>query len=635
MRFKLTILLLALNAALAGLIFYFDKVQSTRGLIDESSRLVLNPDFVRGLDRISILSQASPDAWTLERQGDRWLVTSPFQWKANPFAVEQLLFQLHRLGWESRFPVAELQASGQSLDSYNLDSPPLRLQLHSGTQSLTLALGNPTEIGNRLYLLSTDGDFVLVARRGILDLLQRESEALLDRKLFHLTLEETRAVQIQDRSAGNLRVRLARERGAWRFVSPIEAAADAERVRALLLDWQNLEVEGFETGVELPTGMEANQLRLTLEGLSERETLIISPSEGSTYLARRDAFPTVFRISAQKVEALRSAQEDLRERRILAQFSADWTTLQIQFGDLGVTLQQLENGAWQVLYTDADNQLRSLPADPDAIARMQEFLRTLEAERFITDAPSEGDLARFGLTEPQRRVRLRIGNQWAAEFVVGDLHPETGQTLLFAKTNLSDSVFLVRPHVLPILSLDPFQYRERTLRSVPDSARISEVALIHRISGLPLPLEDIEGAAEDEIRDALRSFLREIRVERFLNRPFADPLPLDQDRQVEWPYLLEGLVSYPEDPDREPARIRLFVSERLGGTTHYIGDPESGLAGTLPHRLIEVLEMVLARYPEEPAAAQPVPEPAAEAPVPEPAAEAPVPEPDAEADPQP
>jgi hypothetical protein len=104
---------------------------------------------------------------------------------------------------------------------------------------------------------------------------------------------------------------------------------------------------------------------------------------------------------------------------------------------------------------------------------------------------------------------------------------------------------------------------------------------------------------------------------------------------VEWFYLFEGLVSYPEDPDREPARIRLFVSERLGGTTHYIGDPESGLAGTLPHRLIEVLEMVLARYPEEPAAAQPVPEPAAEAPVPEPAAEAPVPEPDAEADPQP
>jgi hypothetical protein len=603
MRFKLTILLLALNAALIGLIYYSDKVQSTRNLVDEAARLVLRPDFVRGLERITISGQDADTPWIIQHHGPHWQVESPLQWSANPFAVEQLLFQLLRLSWESRFPVDELDAAGQGLAAYGLQDPPLRLELSNGGDSITLAMGNPTEIGNRLYILSPDGDYVLVVRRGLLDILQRDTASLLDRRLFDLSYEETRALQIQDRSAGNVRVRLTRDQGDWRFISPIETAADPDAVQALLLDWQGTEVAGFEPAGSLPSGSENAQLRFTIEGLTERETVILSPPDGNSdsgyFLARKEGLSAVFRIEAEKVDALRSAQENLRERRMLARYSAGWTTLQLHFGELAVTLQQLENGSWQVLYADETGQLRSLPADPDAIERMQTFLNTMEAERFVTDAPSEADLARFGLDEPQRRLRLRIGSQWAIEFRVGGIFPENGQTLLYARTNRSDSVFLVRPYVLSLLALDPYEYRERSIRKLPESAQVDQVSLVHRISGIPIPLETASGES-GELREHLRAFFRDIRVERFLNRPFADPLPLDRDRQLDWPYQLDAQVSYPANPDRPPARIRLYLSRRLGGTAQYIGDPESGLVGTLPAQLIELLDAVLAEYPVSP-----------------------------------
>ncbi|NDV62550.1 DUF4340 domain-containing protein [Puniceicoccales bacterium CK1056] len=604
MRFKLTILLLALNAALACIIFYFDKVQSTQNLLDESSRLIINPDFVQDLERIEIKGLQTDQEWILEREKDQWLVSSPFEWKANPFAVEQLIFQLRRLAWESRFPVSGLESSGQSLESYDLANPTITLTLEGGESSLDLSLGAPTEIGNRLYLLSPDGEYIYVVARGLLDSLQRDLEAFLDRRIFSISVEETRAMQIQDRSASNIRVRLERNEDKWAFVSPIETAADADRVKTLLTEWQGLEVEGFENTQEGEITLNGNAIRLSLEGSSERQSIILTPvtegeEAGMTYLARLEGFPTVFRVQAGKVERLRSVQEDLREKRVLKRYSEDWSSLAINFGELGVTLQRLENDSWQVLYTDKEKQLRSMPAAAEAVNAMKELLNTMEAERFVTDAPSEADLVRFGLNEPQRRLQVRKGSQESVELKIGGLYSDEGQTLFYASTDQSDSVFLVRPYVLSSLSLDPFNYRERIIRKLPGTARISGLSLIHRPSGLAVPMDPESSDIARAVQAALRDFVGTVRVDRFTNRPFSDPLVLADDRELEWKYIVEASVQYPSNPE-DAETIRLYLSERLGGTSQYIGDPESGLVGFLPIRMIEILDSFLAEYPDTP-----------------------------------
>lgn len=607
MRFKLTILLLALNAALAGIIFYLDRVQSTRGLIDDASRLVLNPDFVRGIDQITIHPAESAEPWVLQHSPEAWRVTSPISWKANPYAVDQLLFQLQQLAWQSRFPVSDLQDSGQSLALYNLDEPPLRVNLQAGDQSLVLNLGAPTEIGNRLYLMSPDGEFIYVVSRGLLDSLQHDMEAFLDRRIFSIPAEETRSLQVQDRAASNVRVRLERNRDGWSFVSPIETAADTERVNGFIRYWQGLEAEEFLPGAEVPTGQDANSLRLTLQALSQRETLILVPApeaaeEDLFFRARLESYPAVFKVSPESVQMLRGIQEDLRERRVLASAGTDWSSLEIRFGNLGLTLQELENGSWQILYTAADNQLNSLPADPESVSGLNNLFRELEAERFITDAPSEADLERFGLTDPQRRLVLRKSGTTALELQIGGVYPEEEQTLLYARTDQSDSVFLVRPYVLAALSLDPYSYRDRTIRELPETAEIANLQLIHRASGLQVPLtnpDDPDGSDPTALK-ALQAFVKSMRVEGFLNRPFSDPLVLGNGREMEWPYEVEARILYPVIVNNPEETVRFFLSERLGGTTQYIGDPQSGLVGILSASLIESLDPVFARFPGTP-----------------------------------
>lgn len=610
MRFKLTILLAILNIAIFCLILYVDKNQSSKDEFLAKSRMILDDSFVQGVQEIQINSPRTGEVWNLKRGEDAsWQVTRPVHWKANPYAIQQLLFQLKALSWQQRFPIDSLAAAGQSLQSYDLQDPPLVLSLNTGTESISLTFGAPTEIGNRLYMLSPEGDYILVITRELATTLQQNLKEFLDRRLFNAGMEESRVIQIQDRSASNVRVRMERSGQDWRFVSPIEAAADSERVQALLAEWQTLEGTGFRLPTAGDQELEGEGLRLTLEGLNSRESVrfgMEAVTDGATdyYLAKMEGFETIFRAPAKQVDALRRIQEDLRERRILKRHAQDWTSMEIVFDELSTTLQRLENGAWQVLNKSASGELISQPADASVVRQIRELLETLEVVRFVSDAPSETDFARFGLNAPQRRIILRKADGKTVELSIGGLSREANESLLYGTTSEMASVFLIRPHVLGSIPLSPMHYRERTIRTIPEAAEITEIRLEQKATG---KIRAITEASEPLAWVNIKAYLRSVQVQRFLNTRFSDPLKLDNESTLEWSYMLRAKVTYPEATTAGKNDQLLYLTERIGGTTQYVGDPETGLIGVLPPDLIEVLEPLMVEYPAAPDA-PPAPE---------------------------
>ena len=348
-------------------------------------------------------------------------------------------------------------------------------------------------------MLSPDGDFIQVIARGLVEMLQRDMREFLDQRIFGLGIEESRVIQIQDRSASNVRVRLERKETGWRFVSPIEAPADTERVEALIAEWQGMEADRFDPAGALDPALEGNALRLTFEGLNERETLILAQADNAEatadYLAKREAYGAVFRVQAAHVERLQRVQDNLREKRILHRHASDWTSLKVEFGGRSTTLQQLENGEWQVLYTEEEGALRTLPADQERVGELSDLLRTMEAVKFVSDAPSETDLERYGLATPQRRLSLRKASGETVSLLIGGVSSEEEGTLFYAATNQSASVFLLRPHILARIPLNPWYYRDRTLQVLPDRAVVTHIRLIETEKG-----SDLLAPAGEELR---------------------------------------------------------------------------------------------------------------------------------------
>src|SRR5690606_9048557 len=120
MRFKLTIVLLILNLALAGLIYVTQSRQADQEL-RRHSRLVF-PSGLGDLDEIE-LRPAVGGGWTLRQRRDGWHLSQPLEWPANRHAVARLVSTLEFLEKESVFSLDEAIAAGRALADYGLEAP--------------------------------------------------------------------------------------------------------------------------------------------------------------------------------------------------------------------------------------------------------------------------------------------------------------------------------------------------------------------------------------------------------------------------------------------------------------------------------------------------------------------------------
>lgn len=603
MRYKLTLLLILLNTALFSYIFLANRARDARFDVGSESRLLLNPDYLQGIQSIHVSTPLSDVSWTLQRADFGWQVIHPLHWNADPYAVEKLLFTLANLSWESRFSVENLQNTGQTLASYNLESAPVQVDIKSATGDLTLFLGNQTDIGDRLYIRASGNEYVHVVDRELLRLLAGDFTQYMSSEIFDMSVEQVRGLQVLNRSDSNLRVRLLREQRNWRFVSPIEAPADPDRVDALVERWLNFSIARFlPTQDSAELNFQNSPIRLILEGLSGQEALSVIPNpnrnldlDQAAYLAKRDAYGAVFEIPQHRIDPLLVAQEDLREKRVLRDWAADWNSLEVRTELDALTLQRLETGQWQVLRTNEEGDLVSLQADARAVKNLKSVIDGLEAVRFVSEAPTLTDLERFGLSNPQRIIRLRNSTGGSTELRIGGVVNDAN--LFYARVSHLPAVFLLRPHVLAEFPLSPQHYQERVIRQLREGDKITQLRLLDlQKSATLIEVDFAADAPSDELADALRRWMRRIEFERILPQPFSDPLQLDSERSIPWRYRIN--ISYTVANGSEETFI--LLSERLGGGIQYVGDPTSGTVGMLPGDLIELLDPMLAEFPESP-----------------------------------
>ena len=145
MRLQLTYILIALNIFAFGLIVLLDdrkEPYDTKigGLAECISTAVIEAD------RIELRGQIPDKVRIIERQGSKWMLTKPLQWKANSFAVNRILNQLQFIKEEATFFVSEIERSGQSLEDFGLATPKIKLIIGRGERQIVLSIGNTTEI---------------------------------------------------------------------------------------------------------------------------------------------------------------------------------------------------------------------------------------------------------------------------------------------------------------------------------------------------------------------------------------------------------------------------------------------------------------------------------------------------------
>jgi hypothetical protein len=616
MRLKLTLFLALLNIALFSYIFYLEsdarKDEGTLG------RLVLDSATISQADAISLSGQPVAVPWRLAHTNNRWMVEEPVQWVANPYAVQRLLELLSFLRWETRFTVDSLERSGKTLEDYGLGRDAATLSIAREGAVTQLRLGRPTEIGNRLYVLSPDQSQIFVVQAQILEGVSFDIDSLIERQLVEIPTFEARSFNLTVGNTNAVRVQVARENDRWVFNAPIRVAADSEKVNSSIDVLNSTEVVGFTDPANTAHGLANPALRLNLNGNNRQQTLLLGNLvEGSAdpvlRYAKLEARPSVVTVPAAPFEIWFKAQETLRQRRFMELDPAQIGSVEVRFGAEALTLQRLEGGQWQIVES-RDGNLNTRPADQPTVDQLLENLAHLEALRFVTDAPSASDLERFGFNDPQRRLSVRLDNGERRTLLIGGFVTEesngTRENRLYAKREASSSVYLTSSSILYDFPLNPLHYRERVAGSLPAGASITTLRLrdladdalileLRRPAGTTWNevLADIPGEADRAAADTMLRAFRRFEVRRFVADDFTDPLSLDADTSLPWRFAMEAEVRLPGGTEDERETRRYVLTERRGGLTQYGGSERLDLTFVLPQPLIDALHPLLFQRP--------------------------------------
>ncbi len=619
MRSKVTIVLLFLNVVLFYYIFHYEKARLDERAVMEARKRVYGPE-VATIDSITRSSRNGPTI-KLERKNDSWWLTQPYEWQADPYAVNRMLSELQFLEHETSFSVADLLKSGRTLAEYGLENPSITLTFTSGGKSYVSRIGDNTEIANRLYLLSPDGDRIHVVNRSLADSVGVPLDILRSKSVFTIPVFEVRSMNVQTSA---LKVRLQRDANArWSLEAPISARANKSKVEVTINaltdglkadDFPNLTASDLER-----TGLNSPSLSITLEGNLRRETLLLgnpvplksnsgpnSSGAGDTsgtakeYYAKMESKSVVFTvpISRDLLEDLRNAQDTLRDPHILDFDIPTVTAISLSApNETGLTLQQLVPGTpqWQAVVRLSGQAPLTNPADTAIIDELLQKLRLLSKTEYLSDAPTASQLENWGFNRPEREITLNLssgGGPKRADPSTVTLQIGVGQEkgVAFARTTDARFVYQILPDILGATPVVTRHYRQRLLRTLPEGARIQGLSLVEKDSGKPIYVKQLTEAqntwvlavaneSEDRRKaiGALLTNLHTLRAKEFTADMFNPDHADTPDGPRPWKYRLDLNFAFPSgDTSAQNPTSTLFLTERLGGNTQIAGTAEFG-----------------------------------------------------------
>jgi hypothetical protein len=640
MRTKVTLILILLNVALFFFIFGFERQWHTDELARDARRRVLGSE-AANIQSLEIRGDNLTTPIRLERQGETWQITLPYQWPANPFAVGRMVEELQFLEDETSFPTADLLNTGRSLADYGLENPALFVTFSSNPDAadpITLAIGKKTDIGNRLYVLSPDGDRVHVVSRSLAESLALGLDQIRADACFSIPVFEIGSLNLQNAGPANVRIRLRREGNRWRFESPIVTRASTLNTKATLNGLIDLKAHTFlgssagQPELLARAGTTTPTLRITIEGTNRRETLLLGAEVGPTAVAgpptlgsptatqpdreyyaqmeSRDAVFTVV-IPDKLATTLRSAQEKLRDPLVLDLEAAQIDALTLSDEDgREVVLQRLDGTAaqpisWQVVQRFPSGEVRTQAADPAIVEdQLLQRLRQLTALNFERDVPTDAELETWGLLQPRRRILLSLTSDSGAPLNVPSLNLLIGTnqdgSRAFAKLQHQTFVYAVDQALIAQIPVDSLYYRKRLLRELPAGARLTGLTVRDLQNNTVFYAHDLTGGetwdtvfaksapAERDALTALRNELRTLRAKTFVTDRFTDLVNVSGVERA-WRFRIDAKLSLTGDTTAQIVDSTLFVAERDGGDRQLVGSPEFNVVFAAQQAFVDAL----------------------------------------------
>ena len=626
MRFRLTLFLLILNAALFFGIWSLERSDSEGG--DK-------PHASIAFSVLQIEGKNIEKPRILKLENNRWRIVSPIDWPANLFAVNRIKNQLEFLDKEASFSLDEVKKHGHSLSEYGLDDPAYVFKYGNEKKMYALKIGKSAPIGDRIYMLDENGNRIIVVDKEFVDSLIVDIERLRQQFIFEIPRFEVSAFSIRlsvetSDASGKMnfrRIGLIKDGGKWKFETPIVADADTREVNAFLDDICQLSASGFNSVSADNAGFDVSALpaTITIQGTNRRQVLLLGgkTKDGSQVYAHLENNPTIFTLDASILKKISDIQTTLREKSFL-RFDINQTVgIDISKDGKSLKLRKLKSGVWDVIGSGSDGQTLTSNADLALVNNLLSRLEKAKARQFVNDVPGE-NLAAYGLTPKCLHITVAQSDQTQRGIRIGSTYKLGGARLMYAASDDSDAVYGISMELSEAASTDFLYYRSRILEILPEKAVVQFLRIMElRNAEPPRAVFEIQSANGDfskalsllpqrrsSAAKTLLSFGKRFVIGDYLDAPFSDKGVEAQGQTYPWKYVMEVGVELPgTDSSTQTEILKWHFTKRLGGTVQYGGSAKSDAVYTLSDSCIDALFELTQEYAPPKSVEKPAPDP--------------------------
>jgi hypothetical protein len=398
-KFKTTLILLAVFAGLLALVLIFNRQGEKKKTAEEASNTLID---VTAADVLKISVSRGPGTLVLERDetGGPWRLTSPLQAAADESEANGLASALASLHIER---VVEKEAKDPK--AYEIPTTEVSLWVKGRGAPIRLLVGMENPLDKSLFAKREDDPRIVLLASSLKTTLDKSIFDFREKDVFKFTAADVRGVRVKAKGP-DAAWQAAREDGGWVLKAPVVSLAAKGKIDTLLESLSSLRAKAFVAETKTPETLKEfgldkpdYEVALSLPAASQ-EIVFALHKKGENQYATTSQSTKIITFDGTLLADLDRKAEEMREKKVADFYS--WDADRVALKRDGVEIAAVKEKA-----DGTDKWVLEGPAKAEADrTKVEDFLRKvegLEAAAFV-DAP--GPLAGYGL-DPGAEIRIR------------------------------------------------------------------------------------------------------------------------------------------------------------------------------------------------------------------------------------
>ncbi len=395
MKFKTTLILLAVFAGLFALVLVFDNKSERKKAADEKANTLISvtPGDVR---KASIVRNGETLAFERDEAGP-WRLTAPLQAAADEYEVNSLVDALVSLRIER---VVEKEA--MDLAAYEIPRTEVSLWLKGQDAPVRLLVGMENPLDKTVFA-KRDGDpRVVLLASSLKTTLEKPVFDFRQKDVFKFTAADVKGIRVR---AKNVAWQASREDAGWFLKAPVVALAAKGTIDSLVDSLAGLRAKAFvaenKTPAALKTfGLETPEYEVALSLPATNQEIVFSlHKEGDNAYATTFQSTKIVNFEGTLLADLDRKVDEIREKKVADFYS--WNATRI-----ALKRDRVEIAAVKEKIGETEKWVLDGPAKEEANQNLvEDFLRQIEGLQAAGFVDDPSPLSAYGL-DPGAEIRI-------------------------------------------------------------------------------------------------------------------------------------------------------------------------------------------------------------------------------------